>query len=125
MPSVEALLARGRAAGIRMCAERGELILRRPRRHESLVLALASRKAEVMAAMWPPIPEPREWIPAEEVFGSRDSHRLPPRPCRCCGGRRWWRLRDTGRGAPGGWICARCHPSELPEDQIERREVAR
>ena len=42
----------------------------------------------------------------------------PPPPgawCSCCWGMRWW----TKRGAPSGWCCGWCHPSDhLRPDQV-------
>jgi len=42
-------------------------------------------------------------------------------PCRMCGGGKFWRLKDTGRGAPGGWTCDNCYPPMPREPYVERR----
>jgi len=47
----------------------------------------------------------------------------PVGACFMCSGRLWWRLRDAGHGAPGGWLCARCHPPDRPEGEVEEREA--
>jgi hypothetical protein len=44
----------------------------------------------------------------------------PRTPCFSCRGGSWWRLRDTGCGEPGDWMCANCRRPTVPEDGIDR-----
>ena len=123
MQALRHLLDQARASGISICGEGDELVVRGPRRHEDLIHEVLARKVEVMAAMWPSVPEPRGWIPAEEVFPELNPSQAPAWPCRCCRGRRHWRLRGSPDRAPGPWVCRGCHPPEPPEGRIEVREV--
>lgn len=123
MQALRHLLEQAHASGISIRGEGDELVVRGYRRHEAIIAELLDRKVEVMAAKWPPVPEPKEWIPAEEVFPELDLGRAPRRPCRCCGGLLYWRLRGGFDRAHGPWICRGCHPSDLREEQVEEREV--
>jgi hypothetical protein len=52
---------------------------------------------------------------------SPDHQGPPDRPCRSCGGRRWW-MRPKTHG--GGWVCARCHPPGPVEPAATQAEEA-
>lgn len=40
----------------------------------------------------------------------------PTKPC-YCGSDNWWWRPAGGLGAPGGWLCGRCHPN--PNEEVE------
>jgi len=58
-----------------------------------------------------------------EGLPERGREGLPhPDACRCCGGRRFWRLRATVRRSAGPWVCPRCHPPLVDPGEIETWE---
>jgi hypothetical protein len=53
--------------------------------------------------------------------GGPSGKKQPATPsCNGCRGTSWWRLRDTGFGASGNWICARYHAPTPAEHRLER-----
>jgi hypothetical protein len=60
-------------------------------------------------------------VAIEAVFSGLDgTSRTRISSCYVCRGTSWWRLRDSGRGEPGDWFCARCHAPVPAETRIER-----
>jgi len=85
------LLARARAAGLKVAERDGRLWISGPLHHEPLALQLIKAKAVILGAL------------REESDESRFP--VPTSPCRCCGAREFWRR------AHGHWLCRACHPA--------------
>jgi hypothetical protein len=63
-------------------------------------------------------------VAIDAVFGALGgASRTAISRCYVCRGTSWWRLRDSGRGEPGDWFCARCHAPVPAETRIERFEA--
>ena len=60
-----------------------------------------------------------EAIPIAVIFPALGGTNRPATTsCNMCGGSRWWRLRDAGRGEPGEPRCCHCHPGHPGDDRV-------
>ncbi|MEZ6017530.1 MAG: DUF3987 domain-containing protein [Planctomycetota bacterium] len=59
-------------------------------------------------------------VPIERVFNLAAE---VLKSCYACGSRRFWRLADAGRGAPGEYRCSTCAPSTKADSLIERLDL--
>jgi hypothetical protein len=97
------LLHLAAATGLKVHAEGDRLVIRGPKRAESIARSLLAAKCAVMAA-----------IDQQAIVGRP----MPPpgtAVCRACGRTRWWRpidqpVDDTLPASPAaGWTCGACH----------------
>lgn len=133
-PEAVRLLAQLRGRGIELQAADGKLRYRpRSAMTEDLARDVALHKAEILELLG------SQGGPLRPSFLDRVKDRFGgvevdlddddivwlwverrPKPCGCCGGSRWWRLRAPRSGA---WICHRCHRPQPAAGQIEWLEL--
>ena len=123
---VQILLDQLRTEGARLRAVNGRVQIVQPPGGVSPDLAARARscKAELLALLERESSRPRDifidgryhdvvWL--DQLVAARPPHA----DCYCCRSHRWWRLRGYGDDA---WVCARCHPPQRREDEIEWAE---